>query len=272
MKTNEYSPQIQQLLDYFEINNPREVSWAHRINTLEELERETQNTSTMMIESDICYLPETEELVMAHYDDWGSKDISYDIWLASQSQLQNDEKLYFYDWFEHIVASKKGVKLDYKSKEVILPTLKYIKNHGDLQNTPIIFNADVLRGPGGREPDFDAEEFVGLIKEYFPEGILSLGFTTSFEQGAVYDHSSLQHIRALAIQYDGHVTFPIRACYVKESIEALLNLLENNNHTISIFNNEVVSNEDIAYLENTFDQERAFIDVWEHVNLPNYYK
>lgn len=264
MKTKERPPQIRDLVNYFGVNTPKEVGWAHRVNIREDLEKEIQNPSTMMIEVDVHYLPDTKEIVMIHYD-WGFEDVPYNIWLTQAAQLPKEDKLYFNEWIESIIASKKGAKLDYKNHESVPISLEYIKGFGDLQNTPLIFNADVLRGPGGRVPHFNAHEFIELINTYFPDSIISLGFTTSYKQDADYSHDLLQQILALTKKYDGHVTFPIRACYIRRSEEALLKLLEDNDCSISIFNDETVSDEDVAYIENIFDHERTFMDIWKNI-------
>jgi len=212
-----HHPQVQYLLNYFDVNGVHEVSWVHRINTREDLERAIQDPSTMMIESDVYYLPDTAELVMAHHDwDVEDKNISHDTWLTNQSQLPRNKKLYFGEWIDYIMASGKGAKIDYKNQEAVLPSLEHIKKLGGLQNTPIIFNADTLKGPGGRVPFFDANKFITLINTYFPDSILSLGCTTGHEKGAAYEHSLIDQMLFFARQYKGCIMFPIRACYVKK--------------------------------------------------------
>jgi len=269
MRTKERSSSVQYLLDYFGVHNPREVSWAHRVNKRKELEDAIQNPSTMMIEGDIYCIQDSCDLIMTH-PELGRGDILHDTWPTRQSRLTISDTLYLDEWLECIVDSKKGAKLDFKNKEAVLPTLKYIKGLNDLQNTPLIFNADVLRGPGGRRPEFDAEEFADAVNTFFPDSIVSLGFTTSYRKGAVYDHSLIKQMLSLTHKFDGQVTFAVRACYVEDSIKALLTLLENNDHMICIFNNEVLSQESLARIEQLLSAKRTFIDFWEHPDLPNY--
>ena len=269
MEIKKYPIQLQYLINYFGVDSPHEILWAHRTNTRKDLDNATISPFVMMIEGDIYFLPDTAELIMAHYN-WDTEDMSLDFWLTLQSKLPTNKKLYFNEWYESIIKTNKGAKLDFKTPDAILHCLKHIKSFGNT-NTPIIFHADVLEGPGGKQPIFNASEFVAFFNKHFPNAILSLGCLTSFKQGAQYEHSLINRLLSHARQYEGCVTFPIRACFVKNSKETLPKLLTNNDYSICIFNLEVLSNEDLANIKKILDVSRTFFDIWNYPDMPNYY-
>ena len=91
---------------------------------------------------------------------------------------------------------RKGIKLDFKSIDIVRETLVIVKslehkascdswtgNHYDglfsQINFPLWMNADIVLGPGGAENRvIDPHRFLQLSREFFPAATLSTGYVT----------------------------------------------------------------------------------------------
>lgn len=177
---------VKVLLDYFGVESLGEVGWSHRKNTLETLCPAIENPRVHLIEGDIRLVESTP--VMSH----GSP--------------QPDEKHFpFKEWLRLILPPngfiRKGIKSDFKEPEAVEPTLMLLQNllpEMELDNPPLIFNADVLQGPGGPPSKFQPEAFINLCRHFFPETIISLGFTT-VPGSSLYSEAMIKQIRDLAL-------------------------------------------------------------------------
>ena len=121
-----------------------DISWYHGANSKAQL-AEALDGDYQMLEGDIQlrwygYPNQTDEPVMAHPPD-----------VDSDNTLQN--------WLDEIIATDdKGLKLDFKSEEVIEPALEIVKSREDEINCPVWANADVVKGPGTDAEPIDADE------------------------------------------------------------------------------------------------------------------
>ncbi|XP_068227081.1 protein FAM151B [Palaemon carinicauda] len=203
------------------------VSWAHAVNSKEELEQSIGDETIMMLEADI--LPgrlegadpsEPTIPIMAHPPATES-DISFEMWIDEVIKANKD-------------GQKKGAKLDFKDISVVEECLKVLENRADQITFPLWLNADILKGPvsSTREP-VDADKFLSLCVETFPLATLSVGWTTTYtsatDEKALYTKEMAEEM-ATALESKNvsmPVTFPIRAAFVPRSIEQLEWLVEN---------------------------------------------
>ena len=147
----------------------------------------------MMIEADVS-AGEAGQPIMAHPPDTQS-DLSLDLFL--ETVLTATEG-----------GARKGIKLDFKSLDILQPSLEALKRLEARLEFPVWLNADILRGPGGGEP-VSAEVFLQLCSRYLPSATLSTGNMSS---QAVPESFSLIHISivlmrsAAYISVSGHVS------------------------------------------------------------------
>lgn len=203
------------------------VTWAHAVNSKEDLKKYIDDDTIMMLEADI--LPgrlegadPSEPLVpiMAHPPAVES-DISFEMWIDEVIKANKD-------------GQKKGAKLDFKDISIVAECLKILQNRTEQITFPLWLNADILKGPVGstREP-VDGDKFLPLCVETFPLATLSVGWTTTYttddDENALYTKEMTEEMAALleSKSVAQPVTFPIRAAFVPRSIENLDWLVEN---------------------------------------------
>ena len=114
---------------------------------------------TMMIEADVS-AGLGGEPIMAHPPDTES-DLSLELFL--ETVLLATEG-----------GAKKGIKLDFKSLDILQPSLETLQRLQSRLVFPVWLNADILRGPGGKDP-VSAEIFLQLCTRYLPSATLSTG-------------------------------------------------------------------------------------------------
>lgn len=203
------------LLDFFpEANSDgSRLIWSHAVNSRTHLE-DALKSKTMMLEADVSMSTSLGQIIpiMAHPPSTES-DITLEEWLAE------------------VVKHKKGIKLDFKTVEVLEPAIKILKKYQSQIKVPLIMNADVLPGPGNPlAVPLDSRKFVETCKAAFPDGILSLGWTTYVDSSVInptYDADMIAEMKKLIAESKTTqpVTFPVRACVAKNSLHQLQSLL-----------------------------------------------
>jgi hypothetical protein len=78
-----------------------------------------------------------------------------------------------------VINTTRGIKLDFKTIEVLEPAMKIMARYLDSYQQPVWINSDIFQGPNaeGSTP-VNATEFKRIVLEYFPEATLSIGWTT----------------------------------------------------------------------------------------------
>jgi len=207
------------LVDYFfGIGEPYKtlnVTWAHAVNSQQLLE-EGLTGNVMMLEADIS-LGTTP----------GSKDVKP----IMAHPPTNTSDLSFGEFIFQVVnatanGAKKGIKLDFKSIDVVEPALKMMQRYAKSITFPVMLNADVLSGPvNSTTTPVNGNQFLRLAKKYFPGAILSLGWTTKFDCKNLgeYERQHFQAMKQLIHDNGGisgdQLTFPVRAGMIAESAE-----------------------------------------------------
>lgn len=229
------------LLDYFKTNfgvqNLGDITWSHAVNSKAKLERFLNNPAAMFIESDIR-VSSYGEIIAAHPP-------------ATESDLT------FADLLSKVATSKQGVKFDFKDPEILKDCLQQISQAGLKQ--PVLLNADILQGNGANIAKFSPAAFVAWCQKYYPQGILSIGWTTKADPNLPYTSENIDQMLKLCEGLP-EVTFPVRACLLPTSWDQLQRLLMKDGWSLSIWNNEPVDKEVQDWIKNNTDPAKTFYD------------
>ena len=120
----------------------------------------------------------------------------------------------------------KGLKLDFKDPRAVPPVLQMLRGAAVAE---VWLNADVLAGPGGGAPAFNAGEFVRECTAAVPAATLSLGWTVGGTVGGRYTEAMVTEMLQLCSQHAlPRVTFAVQAVYASHSPEQMARLLAGN--------------------------------------------
>jgi hypothetical protein len=166
---------------------------AHHTNTKEEM-LDALNGDYQWLEGDIRRNPP----IMAH--DYQSNDgMSLEEWLAIGKE------------------SGRGMKLDIKEGESVDAVIAAVQQSG-IPEDQLIFNADVMAGPGGSGRNVSPEDLF-KIREAFPNATIAIGTVTGdTDEGTTYTEAQVSDMIALAEAVGGPVMFPLRAELVTPQI------------------------------------------------------
>lgn len=249
MKNN----QLDYLLKFFNVQKPWDVIWAHRVNGAERFNEYATSSDVMIVEGDIILSKNKKEIVMAH----------------PPKRLSD---LTFQKWFSMLVENRKGAKLDFKTPHAIIPAFEIMQSIKNI-NIPIFINADIIKGPKGKTSLFKVEEFVNLLKKYFPKATLSIGWTTSHASEKFTSEMIREGIEA-AYGWEGHVTFCIKSSLIIKSWEVIKDIFDNPNYTITIWNDYSYwgdvfgSGELVKWIEDNVDKDKTFCDLIDFEEKP----
>ncbi len=229
---------VQQQLDRLGVARPGDVGWVHAANNRAKLEAALADPSVHYVEGDIS-LGENGQVIMAHPP-------------ATTSDLL------FIDWLHATVAAGKGAKLDFKTPSIVESCLIEAKRHA-LGRIPLIVNADLLVGPGGKPVIFDPAEFLALHKKHLPQAILSPGWTVD-GNGTSYSREMLMEMQALLRPVRSPVTLCFHAWFLFTSWPDVKWLLDQTPYTITVWG-KVDSPELLNWLRKYTNPIRCFYDV-----------
>uniref|UniRef100_A0A7S2Y3P6 Menorin-like domain-containing protein n=1 Tax=Fibrocapsa japonica TaxID=94617 RepID=A0A7S2Y3P6_9STRA len=131
-------------------------------------------------------------------------------------------------------CSPMGVKLDFKDPESVsfgLDALEKIWPESSAVPEMLWLNADILKGPGGREPRFTSN-FINQCTARFPQATLSVGWTVTgdISEGYTSEHvDEMIELLASAQVLPSHVTFPMAAAHAHKNPKILSSLLDRAN-------------------------------------------
>ena len=224
---------------HFGCMEPRNVCWAHGVNSSEALDAALADLSTHMIEADIMIRGAStrSSKAAARWKAAGSSTgalTARDMIMCHPPAVDSD--LTFDQFFKRVFLAVKagrrvGLKLDFKDADAVLPCVRllrdsnvgihdasYVGAHASTRTMPLWLNADVIRGPGGRPP-IPGEQFVARCLEHCPSATLSLGWTTSGTPRLGYSRRMVDEMRALTANVRAHVTFAPSAAHLFASAE-----------------------------------------------------
>ena len=228
---------IEAYFKQFGATKPGDIHWSHAVNSRERLARFLNNPAAMIIESDIRILP-AGVAVAAHPPEMES-DLTFDELIAAMQK------------------SEQGLKLDFKDPEILVGCLEKLREISLPQ--PIFLNADILQGNGANPSKFNTVGFLALCKKYYSAGILSVGWTTIADPERGYTKQNVDEMLALCHDI-AEVTFPVRACLLPNSSAEIERLIKKEGRTLTIWNNEPVSDELRDWIKNNTDPQKTFYD------------
>ncbi|GMR19074.1 MAG: hypothetical protein BMS9Abin34_200 [Patescibacteria group bacterium] len=245
---------LSRLLDFFNVDRPWDVTWAHRVNSRAELEKYCAS-DVMMIEGDILVSGGAGKLFMSH-------------------SAPDQKDLALEEWLRRILEAGKGVKLDFKRLRsdqenplVIEPYFKVLERVWD-PRVPIILNADVIQGPNGDRSEhvpLDPHEFIELYDEYRrrcnPDVILSLGWTTEYTEKGRYTSGMIEEMLEVDSLHGGQVTFAVRASFVRNSWGRVRRLLNDPRHTLTVWETKGASPELLSWMKRMLNPKKVFYDM-----------
>ena len=209
---------------------------------------------TMMIEADVS-AGDDGQPIMAHPPDTQS-DLSLTLFLETVIQATES-------------GTKKGVKLDFKSLDILQPSLETLRQFQSRLMFPVWLNADILPGPSGGPP-VEAAVFLRLCTSQFPSATLSTGFTTGSGLGQ-YSTQMLEELHFTLIEagVTAPVTVPLRASLAARSREEILSYLEMVDQddtypaTITLWSGsqDSVDMEQLYRLVREVGRDRVYVDV-----------
>jgi len=141
---------------------------------------------------------------------------------------QTSSDLTFNQWLHLSKSSKKGLKLDFKTWNSVEPCLSTILSIQSQITTPVILNADVFQGINAPSAKIDPHLFINKSLEFYPSGVLSLGWTTTNNQlgqyawSDVYEAFQILNEKNILHSKDTEVTFAVRLLWSANSINRLL--------------------------------------------------
>jgi hypothetical protein len=236
---------ISYLREHYHINKLGDVTWAHAVNSQVRLKHFLHDPETMMLEADICISPRGDAIA-AHPP-------------ANDSDLSFDELL------EGVASSRQGIKLDFKDAEIVIPCLTRLSQL-DLSQ-PVLLNADIFQGSGGSRPKFSAVGFLALCQKFYPQGIVSLGWTTTSGPNAAYTGAQIEEALELCRDVQ-QATFAVRASLLTASWQHVARLLQSEGYSLTIWNAEPVEQEFLAWMRENTDPAHTMYDLCDHEKNP----
>lgn len=244
------------------------VKWGHAVNSRAALQQSLDGTD-MMIEADVSMGTLTTNNdssiipIMAH-PPHKTSDLSLEQFLTTILES----------------GKRKGIKLDFKDIDIVEPALVMLKRQENQITVPLWLNADIVAGPvDAATRPLDAARFLGLVKQFFPLSVISVGWTTRFgpdittmPPAIITDGSySLDQVKSLrdALVDAGTrqpVTFPIRAG-IAASDESQTNLVwllkQVPDSTLTIWSAiyDTVNVPGLMRLIQNVGKERVYVDV-----------
>lgn len=251
-----HGPWGEDILDYFlskgliKTQDGIEIVWEHAANSKDKLHHALESEAHM-IEADVLLRGSGDgEPIMAHPP-------------ATESDIN------LQDWLTAVSNSNKGIKLDFKSLEAVLPSMKILDMLKNSIKQPIWINADILPGPGGSANPVDATEFLQTVSLFFPDVTFSLGWTTGWlpgQKNAGYSWEMAKEMAEICNTLSQQVTFPVRAALVRQSWPALQWLLQTSDRyslTVWAGKDDIYSVEDLLYIREHSKEHQIFYDLFE---------
>lgn len=252
-KGHNTAPMGGNLIDYFPETrgDGSRLAWNHAVNSRSHLE-DALKSKSMMLEADVSMDSRRETPIMAHPPSTDS-DITLEAWLAE------------------VVKHHKGVKLDFKSMDVLVPSLAILKKFETQIKVPLLLNADILPGPGNPlAAPLHPTKFIEMARTAFPNCILSIGWTTYVDSSVidpVYDDEMVADMKRAVAEAgvsQQAMTFPVRACVAKNSVAQLQDLLAafpGSTLTVWSSSGDPITSKDLLKFRSHFNLKSVYFDL-----------
>ncbi|XP_043920167.1 protein FAM151B isoform X2 [Protopterus annectens] len=228
------------------------IRWYHAVNSKEYLQKALKSAAHML-EADVLLGGQgslTKEPVMAH-------------------SSSNDSDCTLREWLDAVLKTDKGIKLDFKSLEVVEPSMNVLEKVKEHLQRPVWLNADILMGPCGESPTVAAQSFIDITTSYFPDAVLSLGWTTGWHPEKTkegYSWEMVKEMEHLCKPLKQPITFPVRAALVFQSKPQLQWLLkQSDSYSLTIWSGkeDQYCLEDLLNLRENLSKAQVFYDIFE---------
>ncbi len=138
--------------------------------------------------------------------------------------------LSFAQWVDAALENGYALKADLKERAVIPLVTKTLKSRNFPQSR-LIINADVIRGPLGRNTRLSLKDLLALRRE-FPRAMISIGCTFAERGAPVLDSRGARRFKEFARKVGGPATVCLRADVALRSPKAAADLINSRHVTI----------------------------------------
>ncbi|XP_018551452.1 protein FAM151A [Lates calcarifer] len=233
------------------------ATWYHRANSKEEMNKALASDA-MILEADVT---------LEGYGTPSEKPIPI---MAHPPDIYSDNTLD--QWLDAVLASRKGMKLDFKSLESVGLSLDLLsqKNSSRGINRPVWLNADILRGPN--VPDFvppvNGTRFLQLIQEKFSDVTLSPGWKVAYAPPLfteTYTRTMVENMYDMIKDVPQRVTFPVHVLLVRSGWQHISWLLsQSSRFSLTLWQGSVHPNiVDLLFVRDNSHPARVYYDIYE---------
>ncbi|KAK2843980.1 hypothetical protein Q5P01_010639 [Channa striata] len=247
------------LVQLGEISKPDGLlaTWFHRANSKEAMEKALAGDA-MILEADVT---------LEGYGTPSEKPIPI---MAHPPDIYSDNTLE--QWLDAVLASRKGMKLDFKALESVGLSLDLLnqKNSSRGINRPVWINADVLRGPNVPNfvPVVNGSRFLQIIQERFPDVTLSPGWKVAYSPPLLiktYSRSMVEGMYEMIKDVPQMVTFPVHALLVRSGWQHISWLLSQSpRFSLTLWQGSIHPNiSDLLFVRDNTHPARVYYDIYE---------
>lgn len=233
------------------------ATWFHRANSKDDM-YEALMGDTMILEADVTLMG------------YGTPDEKPVPIMAHPPDIYSDNTLD--EWLDAVLASGKGIKLDFKALESVGLSLDLLKQKESNKgiNRPVWLNADILRGPN--VPSFVApvngSRFLELIQDKFPDVTLSPGWKVLYIHqltNETYSRAMVEEMYNMIKDVPQRVTFPVHAMLVRSGWQHLSWLLNQSpRFSLTLWQGSVnPSVSDLLFVRDNTHPWQVYYDIYE---------
>ncbi|XP_028987574.1 protein FAM151A [Betta splendens] len=233
------------------------ATWFHRANSKEDMNKALASDA-MILEADVTL------------EGYGTPDQKPVPIMAHPPDIYSDNTLDH--WLDAVLASRKGVKLDFKTLESVGLSLDLLdrKNSSSKINRPVWINADILQGPNvpGFVPAINGTRFLQLIQEKFPDVTVSPGWKVLYAPPVftgTYTRPMVEDMYNMIKDIPQMVTFPVHALLVRRGWQHISWLLSQSpRFSLTLWQGSVHPNiSDLLFVRDNAHPARVYYDIYE---------
>ncbi|KAK7090003.1 uncharacterized protein [Littorina saxatilis] len=235
------------------------ITWSHGANTMDTLALAGRE-GAMMLEADVSLdgqgtSRQTNTPVMTH------RGVPRD--------KHKNASLSLRQWLELVLSTNKAIKLDIKSSDAVVPTLKLLAEKRSQLQRPIWLNGDILRGPNALHDPMNTTHFLKSVNAIFPEVAFSLGWTSGWSDGQdneAYSWEMVEKMEKVARKLHQPITFAVRAVLARRSWEKLDWLLrQSRSYSLTLWcsptSTDKIAVSDMDFIRHQSERSRVYFDV-----------
>ncbi|XP_073347498.1 protein FAM151A [Pagrus major] len=233
------------------------ATWFHRANSKEEMNK-ALTSDVMILEADVTL------------EGYGTANVKPIPIMAHPPDVYSDNTLD--QWLDAVLASRKGIKLDFKSLESVNQSLVLLseKNSSRGINRPVWLNADIILGPNVPDflPPINGTRFLQLVQESFPDVTLSLGWKVAYLPPILiqtYTRQMVEEMYDMIKDVPQKVTLPLHAllaCSGWQHISWLLS--QSSRFSLTLWQGSIHPTvSDLLFIRDNSHPARVYYDIYE---------